>query len=100
MSIETSTTTSVWLASVALYLYGEEALCQIRDIDGRRSSYTIKVSPSELDELEREYDAGRCSLSDAKAFVHAFNRVTQTQRQMRRDGDREWSSIKYIAAKA
>ena len=100
MNLETSTTTSVWLASVALYLYGEEALCEIRDIDGRRSSYTLKVPQSELDELEREYDAGRCSLSDAKAFVHAFNRVTQTQRRMRRDGDREWSSIKYIAAKS
>jgi hypothetical protein len=101
MTLEaTATTTNVWLAAVALYLYGEEALCAIRDIDGRKSSYTLGVPQSELDELEREYDVGRCSLADAKTFVHAFNRLTQTQRQMRRDGDREWSSVTYVAAKS
>jgi hypothetical protein len=105
MSCDGFTTNSIWEAAVLVYLYGWDSLTQIEDeADGRSrkrmTTYSVAV-PSEDAKLiitDYESEAG-LPLASAKAFVHAFNLVSQAQKAMRQRGESSWCSSRWIAGK-
>lgn len=85
-------TSDIWLASVAVYLYGWESLASIEDIgsEKRTTTYSLSVPSEDAKILTDEYYADKLALSSAKAFVAAYHRIVGAQRAMRNHGETTW----------
>jgi hypothetical protein len=97
MNDNISTTTDIWLCAVLVYL--GYRLCEIADLDGKSTNYVVACPRFDFEILEADYRAGHCPLSDAKAFVSAFNHIIKLQKEMRRRGEQHWNSPEWIAEK-
>ena len=89
-------TRSIWHASLLHYLYGAESLAKIIAIDKFKSewSFAVPVCDAEID--ISNYEKNELSLSDAKAYVHSFNLLSQQRRQMKARGEDQFVSEAWI----
>jgi hypothetical protein len=90
---DTSTTQSIWFASVLVFLGYE--LCCITEHDGF-CEYKIQCSSLDFIQLESDYSSLEgLPLSNAKAFVSAFNQITHIQKAYRRRGETQYASPRW-----
>lgn len=91
---ETATTDSIWLCSCLIYL--GYPLCSITEAGYGSCIYRVQVAALDFDDIKREYEENRLSLSSAKAFVDSFNQIVTIQKDYRRRGMSGYSSPDYI----
>jgi hypothetical protein len=97
-------TPNVFLAATLVYLYGKDCLARIKDTqhsetDRRRTtSYSLAVPVDEATIIASDYYADRDSLTILpRAFVGAYNSITQRQKDMRHRDEDEWNSPAWIS---
>jgi len=83
-----------WLTTCAVYLYGQECLCCISEIDNK-TEYTLAVPSCDWEILEKEYADGVLALSDAKQFVFFYHYVLRKTKDARRMGG-SWVSQAWV----
>jgi hypothetical protein len=90
-------TENVWLAAALQYMgYG---LCEFEILDPVRTLWLFAVPSEDAKLIVEEYDAGKLILSDTKSFVAAFHTLAKKQKDLKRRGERHWSSPEYVAGR-
>lgn len=97
MSADGFTVTDIWAASVLQY--SGYPLAQIESLDAKRSSFRFAAPSEDCRVVCDDFYAGRLPLTDAYAFVTAFNQLARLQSQMRRNGEATWASRDWIEGK-
>lgn len=85
---------NVWHAALAAYSGYE--LASVEAVDNRRSRFQFFAPECDWNLILTDYNAGQLQLSDARAFVKAFNDVTQKQKEVRLSGMLRWDSPKLM----
>jgi|SRR6185312_14670951 len=95
MAIDGFKTADVWQASVLAYAGYE--ISGIDIINDRYAEFTFAAPSEDAKILLDDYEAGNLVLSDAKAFVRAFNVLVTKKNDLKRRGETSWASTSWIS---
>jgi hypothetical protein len=86
----------IWSASVLDFLGFE--LYRV-ELHGRDADWYYDAPSLDVQAYLSDYEKGCLVLSDAKAYSHAFTRLSKIQNDMRRRGETSWCSESWIAGR-
>jgi hypothetical protein len=100
MSTDGCTTTSIWLASTLMYLYGgQSVLTRIErpDHDTRaHSTFHLHVPSLDAQEVEKDLEAGRLAISDLKEFSRQYSYLSKLLIDLKYRHQLDWVSPEWI----
>lgn len=81
----------IWLATV--YTYAGSELVRVTLLDEKVTEWTFLVESEDARILQEDYFSTQgLAVSNVRAFVNAFNRLAQQQRELRRTGVALWEA--------
>jgi hypothetical protein len=92
-------TQDFYLAAACLYLYGNDALLSVTDLDDRKTEFFLAVPELDFQEIQQEYRTGTLAISDLNSFVRALKFIKKKEVEFRRAGECGWTSPAWIAGR-